>query len=319
MLADLKFVQGAVAKKDFLPALTHFVIENGTVRGYNGTIALCSPIPFDIACKPKAEPLVRAIGNCNETVQLSLTPAGRLSVRSGAFRAHVECVQGDTPHTMPGGTLLEINGAPLLAGLKAAAPFVGSDASRKWSNGVLLSGPSMFATNNVTLVEYWMGEIMLPHEVCVPQVAIKEMLRINEVPVSVQYEENSLTFHYTGGRWLRTQLLEATKWPDLARVLDVPSTPVKLEEALFEGLATIKPFADKLERVLVGEGTLRTHETEGEGAAYAVDAMQHDGVYNISMLQLLDGIAHSADFTLYPRPCAFFGDNLRGMLIGMRK
>ena len=76
MLTSLKFVQGAVAKKDFLPALTHFVIENGTVRGYNGMLALCSPIPFDIACKPKAESLVKAIANCNETVTLSLTQRG---------------------------------------------------------------------------------------------------------------------------------------------------------------------------------------------------------------------------------------------------
>ena len=73
MLNELKFVQGSVAKKDFLPALTHFAIADGKVRGYNGSIALCSPIPFDIVCNPKAEPLVRAIANCSDTVALALT------------------------------------------------------------------------------------------------------------------------------------------------------------------------------------------------------------------------------------------------------
>jgi len=29
MLRELKFVQGAVAKKDLLPAMTHFAIEGG--------------------------------------------------------------------------------------------------------------------------------------------------------------------------------------------------------------------------------------------------------------------------------------------------
>ena len=80
MLSELRFVQGAVAKKDFIPALTHFVIEDGAVRGYNGMLALCSPIPFNIACKPRADALVKAIANCTETVQLAMTAAGRLSV-----------------------------------------------------------------------------------------------------------------------------------------------------------------------------------------------------------------------------------------------
>jgi hypothetical protein len=151
MLEDLRFVQGAVAKKDLLPALTHFVMENGTVRGFNGTIALCSKIAFDLACKPKAEPLIRAINNCRDTVQLSLTPAGRLSVKSGGFKAFVDCVDGETPHVLPTGKFCPLDGVALLAGLKAVQPFIGDDASRPWANGVLLKGPSMFATNNVIL------------------------------------------------------------------------------------------------------------------------------------------------------------------------
>ena len=40
VLSALKFVQGSVAKKDFVPALKHVVIENATVRGFNGVLAL---------------------------------------------------------------------------------------------------------------------------------------------------------------------------------------------------------------------------------------------------------------------------------------
>ena len=106
MLTELKFVQGAVAKKDFIPSLTHFIIEDGTVRGYNGMLALCSPLPFDIACKPKADSLVKAIANCAETVQLSLTPAGRLSIKSGKFKAFIDCIPDETtPHVQPEGEM----------------------------------------------------------------------------------------------------------------------------------------------------------------------------------------------------------------------
>lgn len=318
MLSELKFVQGSVAKKDLLPALTHFVIEAGTVRGYNGTIALCSPIPFDIACKPKAEPLVKAINNCAETVALAMTPAGRLSVKSGKFKTFVDCVEGETPHVKPSGTRTEIDGAALLAALKSVAPFIGEDASRPWCNGVLLRGPSVFATNNIALVEYWAGST-LPIELNVPRVAVKEMLRIGEPPTLAQYDDHSVTFYYEGERWLRTQLLP-TAWPDLSRVLDaaVPGGAAPLPEGLFDGLRVVKPFVDKLGRILLSPGNLRTHEAEGEGATYDLPTFAHTGVFNVEMLELLEGIAHVADFSTYPKPCHFFGDRLRGAIVGMK-
>lgn len=316
MLSDLKFVQGAVAKKDFLPALTHFVMENGTVRGFNGTIALCSKIDFDLSCKPKGESLVRAIGNCSDTVQLTLTPAGRLAVKSGGFKAFVDCVDGETPHVLPTGKHVEVNGAALLVGLKALHEFIGEDASRPWSNGILLRGPSMYATNNVVVAEYWAGAT-LPIEVNLPRVAVRELLRIDTAPIGAQYDEHSVTFHYDGGRWLRTQLLPGD-WPDLARVLDNPSSPLPIDPAIFEGLRVIKPFADKLNRVYLRDGAVHTHEVDGEGASFAVPGLTTLGIYNLSMLELLDGVATGADFTTYPKPCMFFGDRLRGAIIGMR-
>ena len=316
MLTELKFVQGSVARKDFLPALTHFVIENGTVRGYNGTLALCSPIPFDIACKPKGDALVRAIGNCGDTVALALTPAGRLSVKSGGFKAFVDCVEGETPHVLPTGQHVPIDGAALLAGLKAVQGFIGEDASRPWANGVLLRGQSMFATNNVTLIEYWAGTPFLL-AVNIPRPAVREILRIDEAPESAQFDDSSVTFHYSGGRWLRTQLLSGD-WPDLARVLDTPSAQQPIPAGMFEALEKIKHFTDKLNRVFFGDGTISTHQQEGEGASYAVEGLRGPGAYNAEMLALLDGIATTIDFSTHPKPCLFQGERLRGAIIGMR-
>ncbi len=319
MLLELKFVQGSAAKKDLVPALTHFVIENGTVRGYNGTLALCSPIPFDISCKPKAEPLIRAISNCTETAQLSLTPAGRLRVQSGAFKAFIECIEGETPHVLPSGQMADVDGAVLLAGIKAVEPFIGEDASRPWANGVLLRGPSIFATNNVCLVEYWAGATT-PTPINVPSAAVKEILRINEAPTHLQYDDNSVTFHYSEGRWLRTQLRSA-EWPDLSKVLDKPCNPEPVDSRLFDGLAVLAPFTDKrLGRIFIRDGVMSTHTAgSDEGATYAIEGFPHFGVYNVNMLALLQGVAEKADFSTYPGPCLFFGESLRGAIIGMRE
>lgn len=307
---------GAVSKKDFLPALTHFRIQDGTVRSYNGTLALCSPIPLDIDCIPKAEPLVKAIQHCDETVTLSLTPTGRLSVRSGAFKALIDCVEQDTPHVKPEGERFEIDGVALLTALKVISPFIGDDASRPWSNGVLLLGQSAFATNNITLVEYWVGK---PFPICcnVPRAAVKEMLRIGEPPIWAQATDSSITFHYADNRWIRSQLFE-TQWPDLGKVLSVDSNPLPLDSRVFEALVKLKPFVDKMGRVFLKGGVLSTHEQLLEGASFEIPDMQYEGIYQIEMLALLEGVAKAIDFSTYPRPCIFQGDRLRGAIVGMR-
>lgn len=316
ILKSLKFVQGSIAKKDFLPALTHFVIEKGLVRGYNGVIALCSPIAFDIDCKPKADELVNAITHCDETIVLSMTDAGRLRVVSGVYKVFVKCVTEETVHVLPEGERVEFAGSALLDALKAVEPFIGDDASRPWSNGVLLRGQSAFATNNVMLVEYWVGADF-PSVVNVPHAAIKEMLRIDEAPTHAQLGTHSITFHYPGNRWIRSQLF-ATEWPDMTRILDEPSNPQPLDQRLFVGLEKLNKRADAMNRVFIKDGVLSTVVDEGEGAQYHIPGLQCEGTYAIPMLRLLEGVADAIDFTTYPKPCLFFGDRLRGAIIGMR-
>ena len=317
MLTSLKFCAGSVAKKDFVIDLKHFAIQDGFIRGFNGTLALGSPIPFDINCHPNAEQLIKAVSKCNDTIQLSLTKAGRLSVKSGVFKAFIDCVQGETNHVEPEGEFVEFDGEVLLKGIQACAAFIGSDASRPWANGVLIKGQSIFATNNVMLVEYWLGS-EFPITVNIPKAAVREMQRIGEAPINAQVTERSITFHYTGDRWLRTQLYE-TQWPDLSKVLNRPSEQVPLDERIFEGLESVKAFVDKMGTIFLMPDELRTHADDQEGAGFAMEGFGFEGKYNIDMLGLLKDTATTIDWSGYPGPCMFQGDRIRGAIIGMRK
>jgi DNA polymerase III sliding clamp (beta) subunit (PCNA family) len=316
MLKELKFVLGAVAKKDFVPAMTHFRIEKGTVRSFNGHLGICSPIALDLECTPKADPLVRAITQCEEEVVLSLTEKGRLRVQSGRFRAFIETIEGETPHLEPMGDIVQIDGAALLDSFQKINTFIGNDASRPWTNGILLRGQSAFATNNVCIIEYWLA-IDIPFVVNIPGTAVKEIIRVGEAPSHLQLSENSVTFHYTGGRWIRTQLF-VTHWPDISKVLDQASTPVPIDPRLYHALDSLAVFSDELTRVYLKEGILRTHTEDEIGASYEVDGLGITGLYQIKMLRLLEGVAETADFTRYPQPVLFFGKNLRGAIVGMR-
>lgn len=315
MLADLKFVQGAIGKKDIVPTLTHFRIHDGKIKSYNGKIALCSPIELGIDCQPKAVDFIKAIQTCTDTVHLSMTPAGRLTVKSAKFKAHINCVDETFPDVEPSGDLIQLSGN-LLPALKALEPMIAEDASRPWARGILLRDQFAHATNNVVICQYWLG-YAFPFDMVLPHDAVNEMIRINQEPVSMQMAENAVTFHYQGDRWLRAQTVEP-QWPDIARVLDKPSSPKDIYPEFFDDLETLRPFVDDLNRCFFTNGFLATHVDEGLGARveHGCETIQNDLVFNINMLRMLSKVATQFDFSV--SPALFFGDNLRGAIARMR-
>lgn len=315
MLDNLRFVQGAVARKDFVPALTHFQIRGGRITGFNGVISLSSPIPLELDIRPKAAQLIKAIQTCQETIQLHVTPGGKLAVKSGKFKVMVDCTAEAFPTVAPEGAQVEFP-TGLLAVFKKLYPFIADDASRPWARGILLRGASAFATNNIALVEHWLGG-QVPTPINVPRAAIVEILRIGEEPESVLVAENSITFNFAGERWLRTQTLSA-EWPDLSRILDGQANLQPFPPGLVEAVETVKPFTDDLSSIFFTEAGITTSKTtDEEGATVAIEGLS-PGCFNAEMLIEVGGLATGVDFSTYPKPCLFQGDGVRGALVGMR-
>ena len=315
MLQALRFVQGAVAKKDFVAALTHFRIEGGKVIGYNGALALCGPIDLDLEITPRAVPFIRAIQACkDETITMHVTNTGRLSVKSGNFKAFIDCIAEPYPIIAPEGIEVKLDGE-FLKTIKTLAPFIAEDASRPWARGILFRGPSAYATNNVVIVEHWLG-FNFPVEVNVPKSAVTELLRIDEEPERLQVSENNITFHFSGGRWLRTQTYDLN-WPDVAKILDRESNSCDIPPGFFTALEDLTHFVGEAGGILFqADGAMTTSSTEGEGASVAVEPFGATGIYNIEQLKRLIDVAERADFSI--SPAMFFGDRLRGAIVGMR-
>lgn len=316
MLDTLKFVRGAVAKKDVVPTLTHFHIAGGQIVGGNGRITIGSPIALDLTASPRAVEFVAAIERCKEEASLSVTPAGRLAVRSGSFKAFIDCIADPLPMPTPAGQRVGI--APgFVAALQAVEAFTAEDASRRWAMGVLFKERSMFATNNIVLVEFYLGQ-KFPHEFNLPAATARELIRIGEDPEAMLIEHNSATFIYSGGRWLHSVLYDLT-WPDVYKILERESSPQPVPAGLFDAAHSLKAFGDEKARLYLMPGFVGTRPKHDEGANVALASIEHYGVYNIDHLLLLESIATKIDLSAYPGPALFFGDNMRGAIIGMRE
>lgn len=319
MLNDLKFVQGAVANKDYVPELTHFHIGDGRIYGFNGVLAISTPTDLAVEATPKASSFVKAIERIpdGEEVALNLTSAGRLGVKAGNFRAYVECHENASGVVKiePAGEYVELPPG-LLAVLKKVAPFMGVDATRPWALGVLLRGQSAFATNNIVLVEHWLP-LVFPDPMILPSKAVKEMIRVGVDPVGIQVEERAVTFHYENGAWLRTALIFG-EWPDLAKVLDVECNAEPLPEGFFEAARRLDVFTSKENHIYFKDGAIATSQHEGTGALVELEGFEAEGCFFLAQLLKLEDVATTVDFGAWPRPCLFFGDMLRGAIMGMR-
>lgn len=319
MLKELKFVQGAVASKDYVPALNHFRIENGRVEGYNGDLALSTPIDLDIRAMPKGTAFVKAIERLPEgqEVAINLTQAGKLSVKAGNFKAFVECwPEGEAcPRVAPAGEIYPLPGG-ILPIMERLAPIMGIDASRPWACGILFRGQSAFATNNIIVLEHWLP-VVFPSPINVPAQAVKEMLRIGEEPVSMQPEAGAITFHYANGAWLRTSLL-ATDWPDLSRVLDQECTPTPIHPGFFEAVHRLDAFIEKAGRLFLRGDVVATSAHDGEGALAELPGLNAEGCYHLAQMAKLEGLVETIDLTRHPSPALFFGGMMRGAIVGMR-
>ena len=117
---------------------------------------------------------------------------------------------------------------------------------------------------------------------------------------------------------MRAQLL-ATDWPDIRVILNKESKPVAIGEELFTALEVVKPFtSDKINKVYFHNGNVSTHLDAEEGANYYMGEDIGEAVYSIDMLMLLKGIANKIDWSFYPKPCPFFGERVRGVIIGLK-
>jgi hypothetical protein len=318
MLDVLKFVQGAVQRNGVTPELEHFLIRDGRVTGFNGYMALSGPLPLDIEAMPKADTFHKALQACGETVSITQTPSGKLHIRSGGFSAYVPCIEKTIFEAEPQGQAYPA--PPGLAKTFARMlPFIGDDASRPWAMGLAIGQGAYTATNNVILMQVWDGHA-LPAVNC-PRFAVAEVARIKDDPVEVMVDPgNSISFLYSDGRWLRTQVL-AVDWPTdkMNSILERPSAPDALPDGFFEGVAQLAPFvAEKASSAVyfTASGMATGQEGSEEGATYRLAGLPAGEAFRHKALLMLAGEIDRIDFTV--TPALFFGKNSRGALIGMQ-
>lgn len=316
MLETLKFVYAAVCRNDLQPTLTHFRIQNGTITAYNGLLSIRAPLAVGLDCAPVAGQFLKAVKACEETVSLHVEGA-KLCVRSGKFKTYVDLATDPSrfPDLEPTGEIFPVR-APVIGMLKKLAPFMGTDEARLWQCGVLFCNQSVYTTNNISIVEHW-SAAPFPVIASMPAEAVRELIRLNVEPVSVQADAQRVVFHLPGGAWVGARVL-AYEWPDLQAIIaSVAGVPVKpLDPALLDAVEKVSQFADTLGKVYFHNGAVSTVPLGQDGTTVETEASPGKGIHRASLLLGLRDVAQTIGFENYPAPIPFFGEGIRGVFQG---
>lgn len=322
MLDVLKLVRGSVAKGNtgaLATVLTHFYIYDGRIQGSNGRLTIdaqCADLNICNIVVP-ADKFLRAVDACDGEPTL-IVKDEKLTIKKGKFRASMSTLPEASYPVVSNfdGTLVQIDGE-IIPTLRKLLPFISTDASRPWSNTVLIWEGHAYATNNVIVLR---SQIAIASILVLPVYLIAEMVRIGKEPLSIGVAKNGVSVEYDTFK-LRGQTI-MDQWPtSLIRLRDAMANQELPEvmEDLCASLGKLKPFFpdEKVPVVVFTPEGIGTQEGV-QSAVFEVEGLP-EGMYRYESLIAVLEVATHANFAMYPKAIPFRGNGLEGLLTCMVK
>lgn len=323
---SLRFVRGAFEEGHFIPAFRNFAIRDRLIQGADGIVTLCAGIDIDLDICVDAGRFARAVVACDqaEDIDIEQTNGGNLKVSAGPFRAYVPVDPSpkEFPWTEPDGESYDVP-IGFLEALKACKPFIGQDATRPWSQGVLIDSGNLYTTNNVVLIRAPLGDKAWDdfRGVVIPVRAVDELLRIGQPPKRILVDDGAVTFMYARTWWLKTQRI-AAEWPDIAamfaKAAAAGSKPQRITPEFYQAFQRLRTFVPGTSPMYVKDGCLTTELTDGAGALIEGFDKTVTCGFMTDMMRLVLEVATHIDLKRYPDAYTFVGKHVSGLFAAYR-
>jgi len=314
LLEALKFISVA-QHSDGTPMQTHCRISDKTVIGFDGGLAAGHYIDENINVCPHTQTLVKALSKCKEAISITELDSGRLSIKSGKFRALVPCVPfGDLPAIQPDPPIAALTD-DLKTALRACVPLAQDNGTEPFLCAVLLQAHTAVATNRHVVIEAFHG-IDLPPNILLPKASANAVCKSDKPLKAFGFSSNSATFYFADDSFIKTQLF-ACIYPDYNKILNVEANPWPLPAGFYEALDIVKSFLDN-DRVYFIDGKMASSANINDATTYDVEGLTNDLIFNANYLELIRSHAHSIQFNVNAKKLAlFFGENVRGGIMGI--
>lgn len=310
-----------VAEKVGAPFETHVGLRANWAIAFNGIVAAGCPISEDIVAYPHTLLLVEALSKCSEGFSLTQLDNGRLSIKSGKFKAVVPCLEPALMQVaVPDPMIVGITNA-FRDAVEAVGVLANENAQHVITASVLMNGQTVISTNRVMLMEAWHG-LDLPPNVPLPKQFVAALVKQKKDLVGFGFSNCSATFYFTDGCWLRTQLY-SDEWPDVSSILNRNANLWSIDPQFFKSLEAVIPFSED-GNIYSDTNLLKSHPDDGVGATFECNGVPKGFVYPAKQLMLMkehvkridymaSGI-HDSSYCL-----VFEGDTCRGVISGRQR
>jgi hypothetical protein len=308
----LKFASLA-QKKDGQSYQIHCVMRNRTLTAFDGLLACGHTIEDDFEANPRTDILLKALSKCSDS--LSITHVNdQLKIVSGGFRVNVPCEPAPLIAVKPDPSELPTD-ARLVASLAIVADLPEEGDERIACRSVLLQAGSCVGINKgFMVIEAWHAHD-IPRAFPVPIRSIKAVLSCGKELTSLGFSDNSITFWFVDGSWIRSQL-EDGKWPEYLRTFSIKTNYSGIPELFFTGVKSVETFSED-GRIRFGQNQIKSHQSKEVGAAIECEGIEEGPILAVEYLKLMQPLATKADFYT-SRGCYFIGEkdgvNVRGAI-----
>ena len=310
----MNFISKAQSKLG-VPYQTHCVIKNGILSAFDGTITIGIACKFDFEACPHTLSLIDAIKNCSSDVSITQLNNCVLSIKSGKFKASIDCHPSDNMVCIPPDPKIATIDNRLLDAFNCVVNIVSETAAKECLAGVLLQCNSVLATNGMLLVEYWHG-INLPSGLLLPKKFVKAVIDSDKNIAGFGYSPNSVTFYFEDNSFIRTNLYQSP-FPNTAPIFDGwLGEPMPLPDEFFKAVASIGKCTEA-GKVYFVEDKVSSTKTPSLGASYEVECLPNNMAFNSNYIKLIEPYCELAHFDKNSHTFYFFSNNVRGALKGM--
>jgi hypothetical protein len=318
LLSALQFCS-VVSDKLGTPYETHIGLRNNTAVAFNGIVAAGAPIQEDLICHPHTLLFVEALSKCDENYSLTQLDNGRLSIKSGKFKAIIPCLDPALMQSaVPDPQIVRITDK-FKEAVEAVGVLANENAQHVLTASVLMNGPSVISTNRVMLLEYWHA-LDLPPNIPLPKQFVAALVKQKRPLTGFGFSKSSATFWF-GDYWLRTQLYN-DEWPDVSSILNRQANLWSIDPNFFKALDAIEQFSE--DGNVYSDTNLLMSDAHNQGASFEVSGLPKGFVYPIKQLKIIKPWVRKIDYMTSgihdSSYCLVFeGDACRGVISGRQK
>ncbi len=304
-----------IATKDN-EGVTEFVsIRDHWLSAENDTYSIGVPVDVALELSPQADKFKAALEQCGAQFQLTQIDLGQISIRSGNFRATVPALSNDqvTQH-VPDANVAVIDDN-LKDAFRACVRIKSKDTTRLINTCVMLQAGTMQATNGAAGLEYWHG-IDLPGPLNIPRKTAEMLAECSKPLAGFGFSNVSATFYFNDMSYVKSRLITGD-YPNLTRLLDQHcGQPAQaLWPEFYVGLKAVSAFVED-DTILFQPDTICTHSNPAFGASYRIAGLPTGFAFAPSLWKAVEPFCETIKLNGYKDPCAFYGKNVRGLIMG---